>query len=799
MFATLGTWVSRRPGRTLALVASITVVLAGGFFVQDTPETSANATAAFLSADAEISVAGDKIAESFPTQSALSTTQIVVRGDVLAAEVLTAQTELAARIERDAAISPYLTPGSIVFPGEGGDAAPIARASDGTVLGGLILVTLNANDDPVGLERAELRIAELAEGAGTEAVDFSAVSQSVTNKENDDAQGSTTAILMLVALAVMVVLLAIFYRSGSDVALAFGGLLLTLVWTFGAQAWLSPGGLDVIAPGNPMTMMVPVMLIGLSVDYALQVSSRYREHLNEGRRSADAIRTSLAESGLPLALAAGTTAISFLTNVTSGFPAMADFGIVAALGLLFGFLAMITFVPATRTLLDRRRELRGAAVRSTAMADSIPGVGSALARVGEFGVRRPSAVLGGVVALTVVAGFGAANVSTTFSQRDFLPDGSDVVADLDFLEANVAGGSGTITVLLEDDFRSVRGVQNLGDFEDALANPELRPDGITGPPMSSPVTLILDWATDSGAADPRYDEGFSRYFAENQGLSIQATAAEIQATWDTFEAVDPTGFASVVDLRDDGLDRALLNLPVVPGDVELTRHYVEELEELWRGDDGTIVVTGNDPTLAYVTEALTASQTVSVALTIAAALLLLVAYFGSADFRPMLGVVVVVPIAVVLVWILGFMWLSGISYNMPTSIITALSIGIGVDYTIHLTHRFLEEQEHHESVGAAMARAMTTTGGALLASASTTVLGFLVLLLSPLPPMRQLGLLIAAVIVMSIIAAFLILPPLLALWALYHKWRATEFETESWHPGRATASEPRPALANTAR
>ncbi|MEM9202595.1 MAG: MMPL family transporter [Actinomycetota bacterium] len=156
-------------------------------------------------------------------------------------------------------------------------------------------------------------------------------------------------------------------------------------------------------------------------------------------------------------------------------------------------------------------------------------------------------------------------------------------------------------------------------------------------------------------------------------------------------------------------------------------------------------------------------------------------------------------IAVVLVWILGFMWLSGISYNMLTSIITALSIGIGVDYTIHLTHRFLEEQEHHESVGAAMARAMTTTGGALLASASTTVLGFLVLLLSPLPPMRQLGLLIAAVIVMSIIAAFLILPPLLALWALYHKWRATEFETESWHPGRATASEPRPALANTAR
>ena len=117
----------------------------------------------------------------------------------------------------------------------------------------------------------------------------------------------------------------------------------------------------------------------------------------------------------------------------------------------------------------------------------------------------------------------------------------------------------------------------------------------------------------------------------------------------------------------------------------------------------------------------------------------------------------------------------GISYNVITALITALTIGVGVDYTVHITHRFLEElQQVGGDVNDAMSRTMRTTGAALVGSALTTALGFGVLLFSPLAPMQQFGLLTAVTIVYSLLAAFLVLPPMLALWAVYHRWRASQ-------------------------
>ena len=109
---------------------------------------------------------------------------------------------------------------------------------------------------------------------------------------------------------------------------------------------------------------------------------------------------------------------------------------------------------------------------------------------------------------------------------------------------------------------------------------------------------------------------------------------------------------------------------------------------------------------------------------------------------------------------------------MGTALMVVLTIGIGVDYTIHLTHRFLEEHEEADQVVDGIRNAMTTTGGALLASALTTALGLLALLFSPLVPMQELGILAAVAILFGLIATFTVLPSLLVLWARYHRWRA---------------------------
>ena len=240
-----------------------------------------------------------------------------------------------------------------------------------------------------------------------------------------------------------------------------------------------------------------------------------------------------------------------------------------------------------------------------------------------------------------------------------------------------------------------------------------------------------------------------------------------------------------MDFRSNGPDRTVVQIPVTIEGVEATRRLTADLEETWGGHATEITVTGGDTLISNVTKEPTDGQFLNVTLTTLAALVILVLYFGLGRRRPVLGLISIVPIVVVLIWVLGAMWVFGISYNMTTALITALTIGIGVDYTIHLTHRFLEEENESDRISDVLRRAMFTTGGALVASGLTTALGILVLVFAPLTPIRELGLMVAITIFLVLIATFVVLPPLLVLWSLYHRWRKeTELMTRPSMPSR---------------
>lgn len=100
--------------------------------------------------------------------------------------------------------------------------------------------------------------------------------------------------------------------------------------------------------------------------------------------------------------------------------------------------------------------------------------------------------------------------------------------------------------------------------------------------------------------------------------------------------------------------------------------------------------------------------------------MLLVAYFGVVDRSPLIGLVTMIPSMFVVVWVLGTMYLLGISFNVFTAMVSSLAIGIGV------------------------------------------------LTLSSLEPMQQFGLITALVIIYSLIASVVVQPVCLAMWA---KWR----------------------------
>ena len=161
---------------------------------------------------------------------------------------------------------------------------------------------------------------------------------------------------------------------------------------------------------------------------------------------------------------------------------------------------------------------------------------------------------------------------------------------------------------------------------------------------------------------------------------------------------------------------------------------VDDVYGLWFGDEREVTVISDEVVALEVVGTMTDSQTESIILTVLAALVILVIFFWITERRAALGFIAVAPIVLVLVWVLGTMALLGIPYNVVTALITALSIGIGVDYTIHIIHRYEGEFARLRDPEAAAKRTLATTGAALLGSALTTALGIGVLMLSAVTP-----------------------------------------------------------------
>src|SRR5690606_9694189 len=117
----------------------------------------------------------------------------------------------------------------------------------------------------------------------------------------------------------------------------FADMLITLLTIMMAIGMMQGAGvllerIGILDAFSAPTQVVPILMIGLGVDYGIHLISRYREEVGEGYGVDEAMGISIGTSGVALILATLTTVIGFLTNIFNPVPALKDFGILAAVG-----------------------------------------------------------------------------------------------------------------------------------------------------------------------------------------------------------------------------------------------------------------------------------------------------------------------------------------------------------------------------------------------------------------------------------------------------------------------------------
>jgi predicted RND superfamily exporter protein len=666
-----------------------------------------------------------------------------------------------------------------------------AGTTDATSEVGLLLVFLETTPDFNLQVDRELAVAQLLRGLATDTIEVRPFTFTLLFEDGFEFEEELGRLFGAAFAIIVALLLFVFWmrpvgnasrlrsvrRALADTGVTMATILLAIVWMQGAGGLLQRLGL--LGELTEVAQIVPILIIGLGVDYGIHLTSRYRDEVGSGSGVTLGATRAIGTVGVALVLATVTTAIGFLANIVNPIPALADFGILASLGIIASFLLMLTFVPALRVLLDRRAERAGRLPTDGMGATSSRLLPQLIGRTSFLAVRMPVPTLAVMLVLGGFGWYGLSNISTEFSFTDFLPDDAPFAVTLEIIQDEFGGGFGETTqVLVEGDaiaepdgFNAlVDAIEAMGDTPDVLVIDT--PAG-TRAQVRSPASVVQSLflpGPDGMPSDPLavqaalaagFDPATGRIAPDGDVLALLEAAAGARGT----------ELATVVAFQDGRPTAALLEVATQAGEgaaLPLRDALLEDLAPVMAAGLTTIV-TSQYVITGTITDALVDSQVSSLLITLIVATLVLMVSFGIENRRPFLGVVTMAPVALVVLWTFGLMYLSGIPFGPVTATLTGLAVGIGVPYTIHIARRFEEDRSRYADIADAIRATMTNTGGALAGSALTTAAGFGILVTSTLTPFRQLGQVVAYAILLSLAGAVLVLPSLLVLWERWHR------------------------------
>lgn len=582
-------------------------------------------------------------------------------------------------------------------------------------------------------------------------------------------------------LLVLLIILGFAYRDVTDVLIGFAGSLVALAWTFGLMGWM---GLLSQQTG----LIVPVLIAALSIDFGFHVFMRYRER----RGPEDGIRTTLSRSTAAVAVAfllvTVTAAIGFLSNLLSPVPIIQDLGIAITLGVISALVIFTTLVPALKVSADGLWERFGFDRRKTAL-----GKGRYLSRVLGIGATAAERAAVPVLVIVLVAGLAGGLTFTDLDREPFQQGDFDDVAEwkenlpgpmaFEAHESDIAqqymyaqehfqadqegfdaegGGTGFTQILIQDE----DGVATAETMEAVAVSHEAAQaadDDVViqhGEEVHvvSPLSMMEEVAAE--------DEEFAATFEAADSTGDGVPDRNIEELYDEFYETAPEQASQVLERTEDGTYESMLVMVPAQGvgseRAEVMHGIADEMEaESGLSTTAVGIATIQDAELTEIANGIV--QTMALAL--AGVLLTLMVVYRLVHDSAALGAVTVLPIALALGLVFAGMHLLGQPLTMLTALLVSVTIGLGIDYNIHVSDRFVQELERDNDPTTALRESVTGTGGALLGSAVTSGSAFALLILIPSPQFTSFGIIVALALTVSFLLSVFVLPSLLYLWS----------------------------------
>ncbi len=533
-----------------------------------------------------------------------------------------------------------------------------------------------------------------------------------------------------IAGLVMAVALWLMFRSVPLVATNMAVAMVSIVWSMGLFIALG-------YPVHIMSSMSPVFLMAIATD-SVHIFNEFAFRFGEAKDKRRAVLDTLETVAGPVFYSDVTTAAGFASLATATIVPVRVFGLLVGFGTLVILLMSFTMVPAILVLLREDR------IPSVAKGEGAVGTRRPwLAILGEFCVRRAGAIAlaGGV--LLVLAVVGLASIRVNNNMVHWFKAGSEVRTADRVLNERLGGTSTGYLVVqgkAEDAMKDsgvLRGIEGL--------QRELEKDPLVGKTFS-----VVDYVKRINRVLHEDDPAFDR---------VPGTAEEVGQYIFLFgTSAKPSDLDNVVDYP---FQKANIHLQLKSWDAGVMREVVRRAEAHLAAHPLPGGAAVRPAGIAYF-NLVWSDEVLWGMLESFLAGLVLVLVLLVVQMRSLLwGVLSFLPLLFTIALIYGAVGLVGKDFDMPVAVLSTLSLGMAIDFAIHFVGRFQKRYREDPRLHEALVWTVARPGKGIFLNAVLFALGFAVMVFADLTPYITVGVIMAAVMLLSALMSVVYLPGLI--------------------------------------
>lgn len=530
-------------------------------------------------------------------------------------------------------------------------------------------------------------------------------------------------VLLPLAVLVLALTLAVFFRRPSGVLVPLAVAAATVVWTLGLYGWTGHSL-------NAITSLLPPVMLVVAVAASVHVYDAWQSGHHGGIDSRDRVTRAIAAIAIPALLCTVTTVQGFFSLAISNMPAVRQFGLFAAIGVTVSFVVGMTAIPAALTYLQppppTPTDEHGLTLKL-------------LDATSHLATSRPWTVLLAFTAMTVALSAGIPLIRSNTDLVGFLRADAPLRIDTAFIDEHLTGTLPLDFVLARRDGQPLASL-------DAYRRLQTLEESIRQRTYVAGVTSVLALLRQMHRAD-----------SQDGRLALPADDAELGTDLDLlsesghelvrrFSAPEFRSLRVTVRLHAIGTAESSPLITAVRADAERIL-----------GPDYSFVPTGAFWHVVRDSDNLVTQQTQSFGSAIVLVVLAIGLLLRSVPFT----ILAMIPNVMPILWTGGLMGYAGIELSTGTAMIASAVLGLVVDDTIHYLWHY--RSVYAGDAVAAIRNSTRAVGAPVTAASVSLVLGFWVGAFGSFKPTIYFSLLTGLTMITGVFCDLLVLPASLVL------------------------------------